>query len=139
MACLVGFVAKRIPEKLDVIVIGSGIAGLTAATLLSRADKTVLVLEQHDQAGGACHSFIEGGYEFEPGTMQLTVHSTACKNKKSCRLRPHPSSGVSARVERFKKLAQIIIFYIVVLFYSRSSDHKFLNTVIVFQNTVARF
>ena len=55
------------PENLDAIVIGSGIGGLSVAALLSRAGKKVLVLEQHDQAGGCCHTFIEDGFEFDVG------------------------------------------------------------------------
>ena len=57
------------PSDLDAIVIGSGPGGLTAAALLSKAGKRVLVLEQHDQAGGCCHSFEEEGYEFDSGEM----------------------------------------------------------------------
>jgi len=62
-----GFTSKKIPSDLDVIVIGSGIGGLSCAALLSKAGKKVLVLEQHDQAGGCCHTFIEKGYEFDVG------------------------------------------------------------------------
>ena len=53
--------------KADAIVIGSGIGGLTVANILSRTGKRVLVLEQHDQAGGCCHTFIDKGFEFDVG------------------------------------------------------------------------
>ena len=56
-----GFAAKKVPQDLDAIVIGSGIGGLSCAALLSRAGKKALVLEQHDQAGGCCHTFHEKG------------------------------------------------------------------------------
>ena len=61
------FAISKVPENLDAIVIGSGIGGLTTATLLSKIGKKVLVLEQHDQAGGCCHTFIDRGYEFDVG------------------------------------------------------------------------
>lgn len=56
-----GFSSKKIPGELDAIVIGSGIGGLTTAALMAKSGKKVLVLEQHDQAGGCCHTFIEKG------------------------------------------------------------------------------
>ena len=56
-----GFTSKKVPEDLDAVVVGSGIGGLSCAALLAKAGKKVLVLEQHDQAGGCCHTFIEKG------------------------------------------------------------------------------
>ena len=47
--------------------IGSGIGGMTTAVLMSKVGKKVLILEQHDQAGGCCHTFIDKGYEFDVG------------------------------------------------------------------------
>ena len=37
--------------------------------LLGRAGQKVLVLEQHDQAGGTCHTFVDKGYEFDTGIL----------------------------------------------------------------------
>jgi all-trans-retinol 13,14-reductase len=61
------FTHSKIPNNVDVIVIGSGIGGLTSAALLAKTGKTVLVLEQHYIAGGTLHSFVDKGVEHETG------------------------------------------------------------------------
>ncbi|MGC6451066.1 MAG: FAD-dependent oxidoreductase, partial [Pirellulaceae bacterium] len=43
---------KDAKEEYDVIVIGSGLAGLTSANILGRAGHRVLLLEQHYKLGG---------------------------------------------------------------------------------------
>jgi phytoene dehydrogenase-like protein len=55
----------------DTIVIGSGIGGLAAASLIAQAGQTVLVLEQHWAPGGCCHTFTSTGYRFGTGTRGL--------------------------------------------------------------------
>ena len=61
------YTTNKVPEDIDVIVIGSGIGGLTTAGLLSKFGKKVLVLEQHYIAGGTTHSFVDKGVEHETG------------------------------------------------------------------------
>lgn len=51
------FEASKVPSNLDVIIVGSGMSGLSCAALLSRLGKKVLVLEQHDIVGGGSHNF----------------------------------------------------------------------------------
>ncbi|KAF3704192.1 putative all-trans-retinol 13,14-reductase [Channa argus] len=73
-----GFSLDKVPQYLDVIIIGSGIGGLTAGATLAKAGKRVLVLEQHDQAGGCCHTYIEKGFEFDVGLHYIgQVHENS--------------------------------------------------------------
>ncbi|XP_062364039.1 all-trans-retinol 13,14-reductase-like [Cinclus cinclus] len=62
-----GFSVQRVPDQLDAVVIGSGVGGLAVAATLAKAGRRVLVLEQHDQAGGCCHTFQQHGIEFDVG------------------------------------------------------------------------
>jgi phytoene dehydrogenase-like protein len=52
---------------LDLIIIGSGMSGLTTGSIMAQAGYKVCVLEKHDQAGGCLHTFEEKGYEFDTG------------------------------------------------------------------------
>lgn len=63
--------ARKVPEELDAIVVGSGMGGLSTAACLGKCGWRVLVLEQHDVAGGCTHTFEEHGVEFDTGTHYL--------------------------------------------------------------------
>ena len=67
-----GVSAKDTDEEYDVVVIGSGIGGLSAASLLARYGYSVKLFESHYLAGGCCHMFDhrdkDGGlWRFEVG------------------------------------------------------------------------
>ena len=54
-------------ESYDAIIVGSGIGGLSCASLLSLHGLKVLVCEAHSKPGGVAHSFDFKGYKFESG------------------------------------------------------------------------
>lgn len=54
-------------EDFDCVIIGSGLAGLTAGALLAHNGKKVLVCESHDTPGGCAHGWERQGFHFESG------------------------------------------------------------------------
>ncbi len=51
----------------DYVVIGSGMGGMTAAAMLSKLGRRVLVLEQHNIPGGFTQTFRRPGYRWDVG------------------------------------------------------------------------
>lgn len=51
--------------RYDAVIIGAGVAGLTAGLILSREGKKVLILEKQSQAGGFAAGFHRKGFTFE--------------------------------------------------------------------------
>ena len=57
--------------KYDVVVVGAGNAGLSAALQTAIAGKKTLLIEQHNLPGGAASSFRRGRFEFDPSLHEL--------------------------------------------------------------------
>ena len=72
---------KDVSGQYDVIVIGSGLAGLTSANALARSGHRVLLLEQHYKLGGMATWFKRpGGHIFD-----VSLHGFPVGMVKSCR------------------------------------------------------
>jgi len=72
---------KDIKAEYDVIVIGSGLAGLTCANMLAKGGHSVLLLEQHYNLGGLATWFKrKGGHVFD-----ISLHGFPVGMIKTCR------------------------------------------------------
>jgi polyamine oxidase len=85
---------------MDVIVIGAGMAGVTAARALARAGATVCVVDGNDRIGGRiytvrdfCGKPVEGGAEFIHGVgaetwpcVRAHTRATRCSTSATARI-----------------------------------------------------
>ena len=67
----------------DVVIIGAGLSGLSAAVRLGMFEKKVLLLEKHYVVGGLNSFYAKGGKKFDVGLHALTNYPSAHSGKKS--------------------------------------------------------
>ena len=84
-------------KKYDAIVIGAGLGGLSAATMLAKNGLEVLLLERHNVPGGYATSFVRGRYEFEVALHELS--NIGPKDLRGGLYRYLEYLGVAAKVE----------------------------------------
>jgi phytoene dehydrogenase-like protein len=64
------------PSTADVLIVGGGMAGLTAAAYLSRGGLQVLLCEKETKAGGLVSSFEHNGFVFDGGIRAIENSGT---------------------------------------------------------------
>ena len=64
-------VARTLPDRAEIVVVGAGLAGLSAARRLHEAGRDVVVLEAADGVGGRVRTDIVNGYRLDRGFQVL--------------------------------------------------------------------
>jgi prolycopene isomerase len=62
---------RLVKDHYDVVVVGAGLGGLAAGSLLAKRGVGVLVVEQHSIPGGACTSFRREGRVYDSGAALI--------------------------------------------------------------------
>ena len=62
---------RKMTYEYDVVVVGAGNGGLTAASRLAQEGLRVVLLERHNLPGGCAASFVRGRFEFEASLHEL--------------------------------------------------------------------
>lgn len=91
----------------DVIIVGGGIAGLTAAAYLSKGGYSVLLCEKEDKCGGLINSFERDGFVYDGGIRATENSGVLFRMLKQLGVdiefvRNHISVGVEDRVIRIR-------------------------------------
>ncbi len=89
---------KGCQDYYDVVVIGSGLAGMTTANILGRAGHRVLLLEQHYKLGGLATWFLRPGNHI----FDISLHGFPAGMLKSCRR--YWNEDIASRIVQLKNI-----------------------------------
>src|SRR5690554_6601763 len=73
---------EKITKSYDIIVIGSGLAGMSAANRLAKNGRSVLLLEAHNKLGGFATWFYR---DRKKHVFDVSLHGFPVGMKKTCR------------------------------------------------------
>ena len=60
-------------DRWDVIIVGAGVGGLTAASMLVRSGLRVLILERNPHPGGTAYAYHRQGFTFPMGPLGFST------------------------------------------------------------------
>ena len=63
----------HVEDSYDVVVVGAGLGGLSAAAALAKAGRRVALVERQGGPGGNARAFSRGAYTFDPA-IHVTAH-----------------------------------------------------------------
>ena len=66
-----GFASGRLPERVDVVIIGSGPGALACGSMLARRGRVCVLLEANEALGGGLHTWSDRGVPFDTGFHYL--------------------------------------------------------------------
>ena len=88
-------------EKWDVVIVGAGIGGLTAAAMLVKAGLRVLVLERTTHFGGTAYVYKRKGFTFPMGPLGFSTPSLVGEILKSLDGEDLKLSPIQYRIKAF--------------------------------------
>jgi phytoene dehydrogenase-like protein len=62
---------SELSERYDCVVVGGGVAGLSAAAFVAKAGRSVLLLERNESTGGLVGTIDRGGFRFDAGLRAI--------------------------------------------------------------------